>query len=80
MRMTRPLLLLLAAAAVTVPVGTGTAHALPPVCVQYNDLVHMGSYPVCVLGKTAGPAVPTSVCDVAELVGYRWVRECEGVV
>lgn len=26
------------------------ARPLPELCVQYNDPIHMGSYPVCPLG------------------------------
>ena len=82
----RPVLLAaaLAAAAVAVPVSSPSAAQALPLCVQYVDPIHMGSYPVCVLGKSgaplAAPSVPTSVCDVAETVGYRWIKECEGVV
>jgi hypothetical protein len=76
------LLVLAAASFVAVPVATtSTAQALP-LCVQYVDPIHMGSYQVCPLGKSgavqAAPKVPTSVCDAAELVGYRWVKDCEG--
>jgi hypothetical protein len=49
------MILRLAAAVLLAVVGTGltattaSAAPAPPVCVQYNDPIHMGSYPVCLL-------------------------------
>jgi hypothetical protein len=86
----RPVLLAaaLAAAAVAVPVSSPSAAQALPLCVQYVDPLHMGSYQVCPLGGSsstapapvAAPKVPTSVCDVAELVGVTYVKDCEGVI
>ena len=71
---------LVAGAAPFAVLGGGQSHALP-LCVQYNDPIHHGSYPVCPLGgrpvTQAGPKIPTSTCDIEKAIGVTYVKECE---
>jgi hypothetical protein len=46
--MTR-LLLIAAAVVATLGFGVPAASAAPAPCIQYNDPIHLGSYPICPL-------------------------------
>ncbi len=82
--MKRSSALVLAGLAFTaLPLSSSSSTQARPLCVQYNDPIHLGSYQYCPLGAStqtvvAAPPVPTTVCAVTELLGVEYVKDCEG--